>query len=90
MGRSSNILREFNDRFGSIEWKGQNKIERIIAKELPAKVGEDGAYRNAIANSDKQNARIEHDRALEKVMTEMLADQTELFKQFNDNESNRR
>ncbi len=87
MGRLSNILREFNDRFGSIEWKGQNKIERIIAKELPTKVGEDDAYRNAIANSDKQNARIEHDRALEKVKTELLADQTELFKQFSDNES---
>ena len=90
LDRLSNILREFNDRFGNIEWKDQDKIERIIAEELPAKVGEDSAYRNAMANSDKQNARIEHDRALEKVMTELLADQTELFKQFSDNESFRR
>ena len=90
MDRLSNILREFNDRFGNVEWKDQDKIERIIAEELPAKVGEDSAYRNAMANSDMQNARIEHDRALEKVMTELLADQTELFKQFSDNESFRR
>ena len=41
-------------------------------------------------NSDKQNARIEHDAALERVMTAVLKDDTELFKQFMDNESFRR
>ena len=50
----------------------------------------DGAYRNAKANSDKQNARIEHDKALGRVMTALLKDDTELFKQFSDNESFRR
>ncbi len=57
---------------------------------MPAKVAEDTAYRNAMANSDRQNARIEHDKALERAMTELLADHTELFKQFSDNESFRR
>ena len=83
----SNILREFNDRFGNVEWKDQDKIERVIAEELPAKVAADRAYQNAMANSDKENARIEHDKALERAMTELLADHTELFKQFSDNES---
>ena len=41
-------------------------------------------------NSDKQNARIEHDKALARVMTAVLKDDTELFKQFSDNESFRR
>ena len=90
MDRLSSIVREFNDRFGNIEWKDRDKIERVIAEELPAKVAEDSAYRNAMANSDKQNARIEHDRALERAMTELLADHTELFKLFSDNESSRR
>ncbi len=90
MDRLSNIVREFNDRFGNIEWKDQDKIERVISEELPAKVAEDTAYRNAMANSDRQNARIEHDKALERAMTELLADHTELFKQFSDNESFRR
>jgi len=36
-------------------------------------------------NSDKGNARIEHDRALQRVIVEMLTDHTELFKQFSDN-----
>jgi len=47
----------------------------------------DKAYQNAKQNSDKQNARIEHDKALVRVMTALLKDDTELFKQFSDNES---
>jgi len=47
----------------------------------------DKAYQNAIKQSDEQNARIEHDKALEKVIIELLSDHTELFKQFMDNPS---
>ena len=47
-------------------------------------------YWNAMVNSDEQNARIEHDKALERAMTELLTDHTELFKQFSDNDSFRR
>ena len=90
MDRLSNIVKDFNDRFGNIEWKDQDKIHEVIAEELPTKVAGDKAYQNAMANSDKQNARIEHDKALERAMTELVADHTELFKQFSDNESFRR
>ena len=45
----------------------------------------DTAYKNAKKNSDKQNARIEHDKALGRVMNAVLKDDTELFKQFSDN-----
>ncbi len=37
--------------------------------------------------SDKQDARIEHDKALLRVMTAVLQDDTELFKQYSDNPS---
>ncbi|MDA8027303.1 MAG: hypothetical protein M0T78_12360, partial [Actinomycetota bacterium] len=47
-------------------------------------------YQNAQRNSDKVNARIEHDKALGRVMNAVLKDDTELFKQFSDNESFRR
>ncbi|MCY4529831.1 MAG: type I restriction endonuclease subunit R [Chloroflexi bacterium] len=83
----SNIVRDFNDRWGNIEWKDSDKIERVLAEDLPAKVAADKAYQNAVANSDKQNARIEHDKALERAVTELLADHAELFKQFSDNPS---
>ena len=50
----------------------------------------DKAYQNARQNYDKQKARIEHDKALARVVTAVLKDETELFKQFMDNESFRR
>jgi type I restriction enzyme R subunit len=53
-------------------------------------VAADTAYKNARQNSDRQNARIEHDKALARVMTALLKDDTELFKQFSDNDSFRR
>ena len=87
MDRLSNIVREFNDLYGDIEWNDRDKIERLISEELPAKVAADHAYQNAVANSDAQNARIEHDRALQRAMTELIADHTEFFKQFSDNQS---
>jgi type I restriction enzyme R subunit len=58
---------------------------REIAEEIPARVAADKAYQNAIKHSDRQNARIEHDRALDQVMIDLMADFTELFKQYSDN-----
>jgi len=86
----SNIVKAFNEQFGNIEWKDSDKIKKIIAEEIPAKVSADVAYQNAIKNSDIHNARIEHDRALDRVILELLSDHTELFKQFNDNSSFRK
>ncbi len=76
--------------FGNIAWTDADRIQRLITEEIPAKVAADQAYQNAKANSDKQNARIEHDKALGRVMTALLKDDTELFKQFSDNESFRK
>ena len=83
----SNILKEFNEMFGNVDWKDADKIGKVIAEELPATVSADRAYRNAMKNSDKQNARIEHDRALGRAVIDLLSDHTELFKQFSDNPS---
>ena len=62
----------------------------MIQVGLPQQVAADNAYQNARKHSDKQNARIEHDKALTRVMTAVLKDDTELFKQFMDNEGFRR
>jgi type I restriction enzyme R subunit len=87
LDRLSNIVRTFNELFGNIAWADGDRIEKLISEEIPAKVAADPAYANARANSDKQNARIEHDKALGRVMTSLLKDDTELFKQFSNNES---
>jgi type I restriction enzyme R subunit len=87
LDRLSNIIKAFNDQFGNIDWKDGDKIRRVIAEEIPAKVSADKAYQNAMKNSDRQNARIEHDKALQRVIVELLSDHAELFKQFSDNPS---
>ena len=59
----------------------------MIADELRVRFASDSAYQNAMKNSDKHNARIEHDKRCKEVMIELIADHTELFKQFSDNPS---
>jgi type I restriction enzyme R subunit len=90
LDRPSNILRNFNDQFGNIPWGDTDRVHKLITEDIPNRVAADTAYQNAKKNSDKQNARIEHDKALARVMTAVLKDYTELFKQFMDNESFRR
>ena len=90
LDRLSNILKTFNDHFGNIAWTDTDRVQQLITVDIPAKVTADAAYQNARKNSDKQNARIEHDKALVRVMTAVLKDDTELFKQFSDNESFRK
>lgn len=90
LDKLSNILKTFNDQFGNIAWADEDRIRRLITEEIPSRVAADTAYQNAKKNSDKQNARIEHDKALGRVIIDMMKDDTELFKQFSDNESFRR
>jgi len=87
LDRLSNIIKAFNDQFGNIEWKDADRIRKVIAEEIPGKVAADRAYQNAMKNSDKAAARLEHDRALQRVIVGMLADHTDLFQQFSDNPS---
>jgi type I restriction enzyme R subunit len=90
LDRLSNIIKVFNDQFGHIQWTDADRVHKLITEDIPNRVAADTAYQNAKRNSDKQNARIEHDKALARVMTAVLKDDTELFKQFMDNESFRR
>ena len=88
--RLSNILKGFNDRFGDIPWTDADRVRKLVTEQIPVMVSADTAYRNARENSDEQNARIEHDKALERVMTAILKDDTELYARFSDNDSFRR
>ena len=87
LDRLSNILKTFNDQFGKIPWTDADRVHKLITEEIPARVAADKAFQNAKKNSDRQNARIEHDKALARVMVAVMKDDTELFKQFSDNES---
>ena len=88
--RLSNILRAFNELFGDIHWEDADRVRQLITRTIPGRVAADAAFRNAQRNSDRQNARIEHDNALLRVMTAVMRDDTQLFKQFMDNDSFKR
>lgn len=85
LDRLSAILKNFNDMFGNIPWEDKDRIQRLITHDIPNKVAENESYRAAIRNSDRQNARVEHDKALMKVIVSLMRDDTQLFKQFLDN-----
>lgn len=82
----SAIINNFNDLFGNIDWNDADNVKRQI-RELPGMVEKDQRYQNAKKNSDAQNARMECDRALQQVIFSIMADNMELFKQFQDNPS---
>jgi len=86
----SNILKSFNDQFGNIPWSDEDRVRKLITEEIPERVAADEAYQNARKNSDRENARIEHDKALGKVILDLMKDDTQLYKAFSDNESFRR
>jgi len=56
---------------------------------LPRESRRDQAYQNAKQNTPNA-ARIDHDEALKRVIVSLLKDDTELYKQFFQNESFRR
>ena len=90
LDRLSNILKSFNDLFGNTSWTDRDRVQRLLTEDIPNRVAADTAYQNAQRNSDKQNARIEHDKALGRVMRALIKDDTDLFKLFSDNEEFRR
>ena len=88
LDRLSNILKAFNDQFGTL-FADSDRVARRIKEDIAPKVAADQSYRNAKQNTPNA-ARIEHDKALAKVMLTLLKDDTQVYKQFVENESFRR
>ena len=84
LDRLSNIIKAFNDLFGNIPWEDTDRVHRLITETIPSRVAQDTAFKNAQENSDRENARIEHDNALLRVMMAVMKDDTQLFKKFMD------
>lgn len=88
MDRLSNILKLFNEQFGTL-FTDTDRITRRIREDIAPKVAADTAFQNAKANTP-HTARLAHDQALGKVMQHLLKDDTEVYKQFVQNESFKR
>jgi type I restriction enzyme R subunit len=70
-------------------YRTEKKAALKIKDDVAPKVAADRAYQNAKENTPN-TARIEHDKALARVMLSFLKDDTEIYKQFVQNESFKR
>ena len=85
MSPLSVILEEFNQLWGT-EFTDADQVGQLIAG-IPERVEAKESYRNARKHPDEVNARVEHDRALDGVLIDMLQCSAELYKAFTENES---
>ena len=88
LDRLSNILKTFNDQFGTL-FTDADHVAKRIRDDIAPKVAADATYRNAKENTP-HTARMAHDQALGKVMQLLLKDDTQVYKQFVENESFKR
>ena len=88
LDRLSNILKTFNDQFGTL-FTDTDRVAKRLREDIAPKVAADVAYQNARENTP-HTARMAHDQALGKVMQHLLTDDTQVYKQFVENESFRR
>ncbi len=88
LDRLSNILKSFNEQFGTL-FTDSDRVVRRIREDIAPKVASDAAYQNAKENTP-HTARMEHDAALGRVMQFLLKEDTQVYKQFMENESFRR
>lgn len=88
LDRLSNILKNFNERFGTL-FTDADRVAQRIRDDIAPKVAADAAYQNAKENTP-HTARMAHDQALGKVMQLLLKDDTQVYKQFVENEAFRR
>jgi type I restriction enzyme R subunit len=86
--RLSNILKTFNEQFGTL-FTDTDRVAKRIRDDIAPKVAADAAYQNAKENTP-HTARMAHDQALGKVMQHLLKDDTQVYKQFVENESFKR
>ncbi len=88
MDRLSNILKTFNDQFGTL-FTDTDRVAKRIRDDIAPQVAADAAYQNAKENTP-HTARMAHDQALGRVMQHLLKDDTQVYKQFVENESFKR
>lgn len=75
-------------QFGTL-FKDTDRVVKRIRDDIAPKVAADTAYQNAKENTP-HTARMAHDQALNNVMQELLKDDTDVYKQFVENEAFRR
>jgi type I restriction enzyme R subunit len=88
LDRLSNILKTFNDQFGTL-FTDTDRVAKRIRDDIAPQVAADVSYQNAKENTP-HTARMAHDQALARVMQHLLKEDTQVYKQYVENESFKR
>lgn len=77
----SNIVKDFNEQFGNIDWKNRDEVQRQI-NELPARIAGSVDFANAVKNGDSQVAQITFNDDMIAIVAAMLEEKTEFVQTY--------
>lgn len=81
----SDILEEFNQRYGGVDWEYPDKVKKDI-DELPKELAENEGFANAVLHADESTVQIEGNDALQQIIVKNMAARSELFRIFLENQ----
>lgn len=79
-----NIVREFNERYGSIDFGESDKVSRILYS-IKEDIAKDEMFLDSLGDSDMQNLRIEFNEIFNKKYQNIFNTNFTLYQQLNDN-----
>lgn len=77
----SNIVKDFNEQFGNIDWKNRDEVQRQI-NELPERIADSVDFANAVKNGDSQVAQITFNDDMIAIVAAMLEEKTEFVQTY--------
>jgi len=84
-----NIISEFNQRFGNINWG--TDVDKEEVEKIPNELKQNLELLKSIKNSDKENAKITSDEKVMKLMQSLVFTHAGLYRKFcSDNDFKRR
>ena len=79
----SEIIKEFNEKYGNVEWNEGDKIVRTL-QNIKEDVLKDEKFVKSSKHSDRQNLRIEFEALLQEKMQEIIDVNFDFYKHFTD------
>lgn len=78
----SEIVSSLNELLGGIEWKDADNVRRQVLA-IPEMMLKDEQYLDVLRNGDSENARDTSDAVLGRIISAIMSDNLELYKQYN-------
>lgn len=82
----SNIIKDFNDAFGGIEWKNEDEVIRQI-QELPDRIEQDDEFAAALRNGDTHIIQIQFNDSIKRAVASMGEEKVEFMQHYFCNEA---